>query len=81
MSSVEVYWFDDGPRGGCRVPKSWRLLYRDGDEWKPVSAKDTPGVEKDKFNRVDFASVMTNRLRLEAELQADRSGGILEWRS
>ncbi|MGE5610199.1 MAG: glycoside hydrolase family 127 protein, partial [Bacillota bacterium] len=30
VSAVEVYWFDDSPSGGCRVPKSWRLLYKDG---------------------------------------------------
>ncbi len=28
VASVEVYWFDDTGRGECRVPASWRLLYR-----------------------------------------------------
>ncbi|MCH7871779.1 MAG: glycoside hydrolase family 127 protein, partial [Planctomycetes bacterium] len=32
VSRVEVYWFDDTGRGQCRLPKSWRLLYRDGDD-------------------------------------------------
>ena len=36
VSAVEVYWFDDAPQGGCRVPASWRLLYKEGDAWKPV---------------------------------------------
>ena len=80
VSSVEVYWFDDAPRGGCRVPKSWRVLYRDGEAWKPVSTSGTPSVEKDKFNQLDFDAVTTSRLRIEAELQGRHSGGILEWR-
>jgi len=30
VSSVEVYWFDDEPNGGCRAPQSWKLFYRVG---------------------------------------------------
>jgi DUF1680 family protein len=80
VSAVEVYWFDDAPRGRCRVPKSWRVLYREGEQFKPAAVKATPGVEKDKFNRVQFEPVTTRHLRLEADLQQDLSGGILEWR-
>src|SRR5581483_2042189 len=36
LSSAEVYWFDDTGHGECRIPKSWKLLYQDGDAWKPV---------------------------------------------
>jgi len=80
ISSTEVYWFDDTGKGACRVPKSWRLLYKDGDAWKPVAASDPFGVERDRFNRVQFAPVKTTAVRLEAELQHSVSGGILEWR-
>ena len=31
VSETQVYWFDDTGRGGVRVPKSWRLLYKDGE--------------------------------------------------
>ena len=27
VTEAEVYWFDDQPRGGVRVPASWKLLY------------------------------------------------------
>ena len=30
ISQVTVYWFDDTGIGECRLPKSWRLLYREG---------------------------------------------------
>ena len=28
----QVYWFDDTGRGQVRVPASWRVLYKDGDD-------------------------------------------------
>ena len=80
LGKAEVYWFDDTGKGGCRVPKSWKLLFRDGNDWKPVEAMGAYGVEKDKLNVVTFKPVTTKVLRLEVELQPGFSGGILEWR-
>jgi uncharacterized protein len=80
VADVSVYWFDDAGKGGCRVPRSWRLLYRDGKDWKPVLASAAFGVAKDQFNRVSFAPVTTTALRLEAQLRPDFSAGVLEWR-
>lgn len=78
VSSAGVYWMDDTGRGECRVPKSWRVLYKDGDEWKPVS--DTSGgVEKDKLNSINFTPVTTTALKLEVTLQEGWSTGIYEW--
>jgi len=80
LSKAEVYWFDDTGRGACRVPAGWRLLFKDGDQWRPVEAASSYGVETDKFNSVAFKPVTTTAIRLEVELQKDVSGGILEWR-
>jgi hypothetical protein len=79
VARVAVYWFDDGDQGGCRVPASWRLLYRREGAWWPVAAT-TFGVEKDAYNAVTFDPVATDGLRIEAVLQPGYSGGILEWR-
>ncbi|MBN1359742.1 MAG: glycoside hydrolase family 127 protein [Sedimentisphaerales bacterium] len=80
VSSVAVYWWDDRPaRGGCALPQSWRLLYRDDGQWRSVKAKTGYGVEKDRFNEVSFELIETASLRLEAQLQPGYSGGILEW--
>jgi hypothetical protein len=76
----EVYWFVDHPRGGCKLPKSWRLLYRDGKEWKPVPEPDGYPLRPDQFCAVHFRTVTTDAVRLEAELKAGFSAGILEWR-
>ena len=80
ISGVDVYWFDDTGLGSCRLPKSWRVLYEQGGEFKPVSGAGAFGVEKDKFNKVSFDAVETRSVRIEVELQPDASGGILEWR-
>jgi hypothetical protein len=80
LSSVSVYWFDDRPGGGCRVPASWRLLYKTGTQWKPVEAAGDYGVAPNAYNRVAFTAITTQALRLEVQLQPGFSGGILEWK-
>ena len=80
VSAVEVYWFEDTGVGECRVPKSWQVLYKLGNNWRPVQSTGKYRVEKDIFNRVSFNPVKTSALRLEVQFQASYSGGILEWR-
>ena len=65
VSSAQVYWFDD--RRFCRLPTSWRILYKEGDTWKPVANIESYAVGKDKFNSVRFAPVTTTAVRLEVE--------------
>lgn len=37
VSSSSVYWYDDGPWGGCRLPKNWKLYYKDmSGNWNPI---------------------------------------------
>ncbi|MBN2023264.1 MAG: glycoside hydrolase family 127 protein [Pirellulales bacterium] len=81
VSSVAVYWFDDGRLGKhCRVPASWRVLYHNGDAWKPVQTADAYTTALDRYNRVTFAPVETTAVRLEIQLAAPWSGGVLEWK-
>ena len=80
VSETAVYWFDDTGRGGVRVPASWRVLYKDGAEWKPVEAAGPFAVAKDAWNRVSFAPVTTNALRIELTLQPGVSAGLQEWK-
>jgi DUF1680 family protein len=81
VSSASVFWFADRPvRGGCDVPTSWRLLYKNGAEWVPVKGATEYGVEVDRFNNVSFDPVKTSALRLEVQLQEGWSGGIHEWK-
>lgn len=92
VTSTRVYWFDDEPAGGgCRVPASWEVQYKKGEEWHPVevtggaptsggaSAPSAYPVRKDAWCEVTFKDVETTAMRLVVHLQPDQSGGILEW--
>lgn len=80
VSVIEVYWFDDTGRGQCRVPVSWKALYKKGKDWVAVANTEPYGVKKDTFNRVSFKPVRTSALRLEIQLQENFSAGIHEWK-
>jgi hypothetical protein len=80
VSEVEVYWFDDTGHGECRVPRSWRVLYKEGDQWKPVENRENYGIEKDRYNKVTFKAVVTAGLRLEVSSQPNWAAGIQEWK-
>ncbi len=80
VSGSAVYWFDDGPWGGCRVPEYWKIQYLDKDgSWKEVSNPATYGIEKDKSNQVQFDAIETKALRLVVKLPGAYSSGIYEW--
>jgi hypothetical protein len=62
------------------VPQSWRVLYKDGDEWKPVENIGPYDVEKDRYNKSSFKPVTTAGLRLEIVMQPNWSAGLHEWK-
>lgn len=81
LTGSEVYWFSDESTGGeCRLPQTWRISYWDGSEWKPVEALNGYPVLENRFSKVEFRPVKTKRLRIDAKLRENVSGGILEWR-
>jgi hypothetical protein len=84
VSESNLYWFDDTGHGGVRVPASWRILYKEGNEWKPVEATSAYGAARDQYNRVTFKPVTTTGLRLEVTMQPKVQGccsaGIQRWR-
>ena len=80
VERVQVYWFHDAPNGGCKVPQSWRLLYRQGEKWLPVRTQQDFEVRRNALNDLRFAPVTTNALRIEVQLQEGFSSGIHEWR-
>lgn len=80
VQNCVVYWFDDAPWGGCRVPQSWHILYKDQQgNWQPVKHFGTYRTEKGIANSVDFEPVMTTALKLELKLPKDNSSGVFEW--
>jgi uncharacterized protein len=79
VSECGLYWFDDTGQGSVRVPAAWRLLYKDGDQWKPVQTNDEFGVARNQFNTVKFTPVTTTMLRVEVQAQSNFSIGIQKW--
>ena len=80
VQSCTVYWFDDGPWGGCRVPKSWRILYQDAHgQWLPVEGADRYPTDKGAPCIVNFNPIKTKALRLEVTLPDDNAAGLFEW--
>jgi hypothetical protein len=79
VSQSKVYWFDDGPWGGCRIPASWKIYYKSNGEWVPVKNTTPYEIAKDKYNSVTFEPVTTTAVRIGVRLPADNSSGIHEW--
>jgi len=76
ISSVTVYWFDDIP-WWLRRSQSWRFFIAGATSGRSRQRAFEP-IAKNKFNQMAFDLVQTKALRLEVQLQPDRSGGILE---
>ena len=80
VNRTGVFWFDDQPWGGCAVPASWRLLYKDTHgAWTEVSAENAYGTQKGQMNEVRFTPVTTTAVRLEFTQQEGLSAGLYEW--
>ena len=80
VSESQIYWFDDGPFGGTRIPVSYKILYKKGEEWIPVSNSTPYEVAKDKYNVVKFEPVTTTALKIEVQLPEKNASGIHEWK-
>ena len=79
IESVSVYWYQDAD--GVKLPVSWSIEYKDGDEWKEFKPyiTDRFGVELDQFNMVHpDKAIETQQLRLKIEPKQTAAVGILE---
>ena len=80
VSRCKVWWFDDQPWGGCSVPKSWKILYKDNNgQWQDVEGADKYTTLKGQASTVDFNPIKTNAIKLEVTLPDNLSSGIFEW--
>jgi len=80
ISRSTVYWFDDQPWQGCKVPDSWRLYYKTATgEWNEVQHPDQYPVMKGLPCTVQFDPVSTTAVKLEVVINKDKSAGLYEW--
>ena len=79
IESVSVYWYQDSD--GVKLPVSWSMEYKNGDEWKEFKPyiTDRFGVELNQFNMVHpDKAVETQQLRLKIVPKPTAAVGILE---
>ncbi len=80
VSSSTVYWYDDAPWGSCRLPRSWKVYYKnEAGEWTPVPEADAYPVSKGNPNTVHFTPVSTSAVKLEVVLPEKYAAGMYEW--
>jgi uncharacterized protein len=79
VSSSSVYWFDDSPWGGCRIPAGWKISYLKDGKWEAVKNASPYTITKDHYDNIKFEPVTTTALRLEVQLPAEHAAGIHEW--
>ncbi|MCL1821413.1 MAG: glycoside hydrolase family 127 protein [Prolixibacteraceae bacterium] len=79
ISKASVYWYDDKPWGGCEIPRSWKIQYKQDGIWKDVNAKGEYKPAKDVLNTIEFASVTTQEVRLVFRMPEKNSSAIYEF--
>lgn len=80
VSSSTVCWYDDAPWGGCRLPRSWKIYYKnEAGEWTTVPDADAYPISKGNPNTVHFAPVKTSAVKLEVVLPEKNAAGLYEW--
>ncbi|HVJ26338.1 MAG TPA: DUF5695 domain-containing protein [Vicinamibacterales bacterium] len=72
VSRVDVFWI--------RPPDSWRLVYQVDGEWKEVAARGAYGTTAGAYTSVEFTPVKTMAMRIEAQMTADATVSLAEWR-
>lgn len=79
ISKTKVYWYDDGPGGGCRTPVEWEILHLNGNIWEPVKARNRYKITKDGPDSLMFDPVVTSSVKIKVLLSRNYSAGIYEW--
>ncbi len=79
FQACRVYFFDDTGDGRCRIPESWKLQVKVGDQWQDVEVIEPYTTVKDGWSTVKFKPVGGTQIRLVAKLKKEFSSGILEW--
>jgi hypothetical protein len=80
IQTSTVYWYDDQPWGGCKVPKNWNIQYMDQhQQWQNVKHADHYPTLKGQPCRVQFDPVKTKAVRINVKQPEKFSCGLFEW--
>ena len=75
INELAIYWYDDG--GGTRVPRAYRLQYKnDAGEWTDaeILTDIKNASRKNAYNTIEIQPVTTKELRLYVTLSAAGTG-------
>jgi DUF1680 family protein len=78
LSSASVYWVSDTSTG-YKVPNAWKIVYKSNGNWVRVYTEQEYEIKEGEFNMVEFETVRTNSIRLEAIPNQGGLLGIYEW--
>jgi len=81
LDSVGVYWYDDGPGRGVRVPESWKVRVKRDGRWKLFHTKsdNAYGTGKDTYNTVYAKVPVTcDAILIKVDARQGKSVGILD---
>jgi uncharacterized protein len=79
ISGTKIFWYDDGPGGGCRLPDEWEILYLNGNIWEPVTTESKYKISRNGWDAVSFKPVLAQSVKIKVRLKKDFSAGIYEW--
>ncbi len=79
ISRAKVYWYDDGPNGGCHLPDEWEILYLNGNVWEPVKTFGKYNISANEVNLISFRPIVTQSVKIKVKLNKDFSAGLYEW--
>ena len=80
IQSSTVYWFDDQPWGGCKIPDYWKIEYLDAEgTWHAATHPDGYPVKKGTPCTVHFDPITTKSVKLIVKQPEKYSSGLFEW--
>ena len=80
IQSTTVYWFDDQPWGGCKIPDSWTIQHKDANgNWQNVENVDSYPIKKGTACTANFKPVKTSEVKILVKQPAKFSCGLFEW--
>jgi hypothetical protein len=80
IQTSTVYWYDDQPWGGCKVPEKWSIQYMDQhQQWQDVKHADHYPIQKGQPCTVEFDPIKTKVVRINVKQPEKYSCGLFEW--
>ncbi len=78
LSAAGVYWVLDKSEA-LRKPESWKIFYNSNGKWQRVYSEQGYGTMNNEISLVEFETIRTNAIRLQAIPESGKNLGIYEF--